>query len=303
MSDGHRPTDAPAPSRRSGPEKRRVTVRPDGTPLPRPTVHAPGSTCGADAQEARRPNVSRGPCSRPRPRLSAAAIVRQDRAPRRRPGPPADAMASLDACVPQPGHKVKMHAWMAAARWRLGMPARHPSRSMPAPRLPGRGTSRPRPLFRPQPARYARFLRPGPRKGCAVVPRHFCALWKRRSSNDLGFTRRNGPRSSRPQPGDAPVFPRLGSEGGMLRHAPCFLRDSKTAIFQRFVILASGRSMSDPATTGKIRPLLALVAKKGVLIPYFSARLSKRPFRIRIEKMCVRILNKACGFSEGCADF
>ena len=145
MSDGHRPTDAPAPSRRSGPEKRRVTVRPDGTPLPRPTVHAPGSTCGADAQEARRPNVSRGPCSRPRPRLSAAAIVRQDRAPRRRPGPPADAMASLDACVPQPGHKVKMHAWMAAARWRLGMPG---TRNVPpAPPLSA-PTGKIRPFFR-----------------------------------------------------------------------------------------------------------------------------------------------------------
>ena len=145
MSDGHRPTDAPAPSRRSGPEKRRVTVRPDGTPLPRPTVHAPGSTCGADAQEARRPNVSRGPCSRPRPRLSAAAIVRQDRAPRRRPGPPADAMASLDACVPQPGHKVKMHAWMAAARWPLGMPG---TRNVP----PAPPLSAPTGKIRPFPA-------------------------------------------------------------------------------------------------------------------------------------------------------
>ena len=161
----------------------------------------------------------------------------------------------------------------------------------------GRGTSRPRPLFRPQPARYARFLRPGPRKGCAVVPRHFCALWKRRSSNDLGFTRRNGPRSSRPQPGDAPVFPRLGSEGGMLRHAPCFLRDSKTAIFQRFVILASGRSMSDPATTGKIRPLLALVAKKGVLIPYTFLRGYQRGHSGFVSKRCV------CGFSTRRADF
>lgn len=103
-------------------EKRRVPVRSSGTRLPRTTVHAPGSACGADAQGACRPSVSREPCSPSRPRLSTAAIIRQDRAPRRRPGPSAGAMASLDACIPQLGHKVKMHAWMGAARWRLGMP-------------------------------------------------------------------------------------------------------------------------------------------------------------------------------------
>ena len=238
----------------------------DGRPCP-VTPKRPGKTAGHGPTGRNAPPAPYGPRPRihlrrrragspPAKRLPRAmfppaptALRHRDRSTGSCATTPADAMASLDACIQQPGHKVKsMPGWLPPdGPWACR----------------GRGTSRPRPLFRPQPARYARFLRPGPRKGCAVVPRHFCALWKRRSSNDLGFTRRNGPRSSRPQPGDAPVFPRLGSEGGMLRHAPCFLRDSKTAIFQRFVILASGRSMSDPTPTGKIRPFLTVGAGRG----------------------------------------
>ena len=217
MSDGHRPTDAPAPSRRSGPGRRVEAVRKNG---------------GSRSDRTERPSralrsTPPDPPAAPTRRKPAGQTSPAGHVPARAHGSPPP--RSFDRTVRHDAGRVRRptpwHLWMRAFR----NPAIR-SKCMPGWLPPdgawacrGRGTSRPRPLFRPQPARYARFLRPGPRKGCAVVPRHFCALWKRRSSNDLGFTRRNGPRSSRPQPARYARFSEVRVGRGHASSCPVFL--------------------------------------------------------------------------------
>ena len=53
------------------------------------------------------------------------------------------------------------------------------------------------------------------------------------------------------QPGDRAVFSRLWPKGGTLHRDPPLSHNSKMAIFQRFAILKSKWSTSDPAPTGK----------------------------------------------------
>ena len=134
----------------------------DGRPCP-VTPKRPGKTAGHGPTGRNAPPAPYGPRPRIHLRRRRAGSPPAKRLPRamfppaptalrhrdRSTGPcattPADAMASLDACVPQPGHKVKMHAWMAAARWPLGMPG---TRNVP----PAPPLSAPTGKIRPFPA-------------------------------------------------------------------------------------------------------------------------------------------------------
>ena len=148
----------------------------------------------------------------------------------------------------------------------------------------------------------------GLKRACFIAFRVSCTIRKRPFSNDLRFWCRNGPCPPLPQPEDTPVSSRLGLKRGMRRRDLRFSCNRETAEFQRFGILMSEWSAFDPAPTGKIRPFLALGAKKGCLFLVFCAIIKEAIPDSYQKDVCadfwpvVRILNKACGFSEGCAD-
>ena len=67
----------------------------------------------------------------------------------------------------------------------------------------------------------------------------------------------------RPQLGDRPVSCGLWLERGVLRYGLLLSCDSKTAIFQRFVILKSERSVSVPVPIGRCARFLWVVVGRG----------------------------------------
>ncbi len=76
---------------------------------------------------------------------------------------------------------------------------------------------------------------------------------------------------SRPQPGDTPISCGLWLEGGIYRHVPFFLYDSKTAIFQRFAIFILSRSAFGSAPTERYARFLEVVVGKGCVPLCFAS--------------------------------
>ncbi len=76
---------------------------------------------------------------------------------------------------------------------------------------------------------------------------------------------------SRPQPGDTPISCGLWLEGGIYRHVPFSLYDSKTAIFQRFAIFILSRSAFGSAPTERYARFLEVVVGKGCVPLCFAS--------------------------------
>ncbi len=184
VSDGHRPTDARAPSRQRSPGRRVDPVRKNGgsrsdrterpARAPRPMLPDPPvaptykEPAGQTSPTGHVPARAHG-SSPPR---SCDEIMRHDAGRVRRPAP--------------------WHLWMRAFRNSVirskcmpeqvpsdGAQAyrhRHPSRSMPVPRLQGTQNVPPAPLFRPQPGDTPVTSRSWPEGAYSITFRFFCAL-------------------------------------------------------------------------------------------------------------------------------
>ena len=123
--------------------------------------------------------------------------------------------------------------------------------------------------LRPWPAptrRYACILRVGAGKRVNSVTTFFPTRFRNGHFPTIHDLRTDTARvQGRPQPGDTPVFSRLGPEGGAIHRVPLLLRDSETAESQRFGILKTECPAYAPAPTGRICPYFAGRSRREML--------------------------------------